>query len=52
MKGAKTTSRNSTASAAMLKGLINQFTTSVIISPRGCFATCATAPKSTPTIIG
>ena len=52
MEGAKTTSKNSTASAAMVKGLISQFTASVMRRPFGCRATPATAPKSTPIIIG
>ncbi|KUP90863.1 hypothetical protein [Tritonibacter horizontis] len=36
----------------MLKGLINQLTTNVTSSPLGWRATRATAPHSTPTIIG
>ena len=52
IQGANTWSKNSTASSAMVKGLISQFTTSVISSPLGCRATPPMAAKSTLTIIG
>jgi len=52
MKGAKTQSKNSTPRAAMVKGLMSQFTASVMIMPLGRSCTRASDRKSTATIIG
>ena len=52
MKGAKTHSKNSTPRAAMVKGLISQFTARVMIIPLGRWCTRARLVKSTATIIG
>jgi hypothetical protein len=52
MKGAKIHSKNSTPRAAMVKGLISQFTVSVMIMPLGRSCTRARLEKSTATIIG
>ena len=52
IQGAKTWSKNSTASSAMVKGLISQLTANVSNNPFGWRATPETAAKSTFTIIG
>jgi hypothetical protein len=52
IRPAKTCSKNSTPSAAMVKGLISQFTTSVMTSPFGRSWMRRRLEKSTATIIG
>ena len=52
IQAAKTCSKKSTASPAMVKGLMSQLTASVMRSPRGSRAIPRTAEKSTFTIIG
>jgi hypothetical protein len=44
--------KNSTPSAAIVKGLISQLTTSVSIRPRACLPTSFTACQSIWIIIG
>ncbi len=51
-QGANTCSKNSTASAAIVKGLMSQLTTSVNARPRGLRPTARTDAKSICTIIG
>ena len=43
---------NSQARAVIVSGLINQFTATVINSPRGCWRMPPMAEKSTASIIG
>ena len=52
IQAAKTCSKKSTASAAMVKGFTSQFTASVRISPFGRSPIWARLAKSTATIIG
>ena len=51
-QGAKITLKNSTPSAAMVKGLMSQFTTSVSTSPRGFLPTSLMDDQSIWIIIG
>lgn len=52
ISSANTTSKKSTPRAAIVKGLISQFTTRVMIRPLRRSWTRRTAEKSTATIIG
>jgi hypothetical protein len=52
IRPAKTCSKNSTARAAIVKGLISQLMTSVITRPLGRRPTALSEPKSIAIIIG
>jgi hypothetical protein len=52
MSGAKSTCRKSHAKKNMVNGLMSQFVTTVIVSPRGCLRTSRRLRKSIWSIMG